>query len=439
MSQSDEIAQKAGDGSLIVGVVGLGYVGLPLAVAFSKKLHVVGYDAVAEKIDMLRKGISYIDDVHEFINERFAPTSDATRLRECDVVIICVPTPLHEDKRPDLGPVKGASETVGKNLRRGQLIILESTTYPGTTEEIMLPILERESGLKALDDFGVAYSPERIDPGNKKFTVETTPKVVGGYTPEWTEAAAKVYGTTISQVVKVSDCKTAEMVKIFENVFRNVNIALVNEMALICERMSISVWEVIEAAKTKPYGFMAFYPGPGVGGHCIPLDPYYLSYRARQFDYIPQFIETSGEINDYMPYHIVNLARRGLSRVGKKMHGSRIAILGISYKADISDTRESPAAPIIDELIEEGAIVKVYDPLAPGIKTKISYYQSEKSIDSILKWGDAIILVTPHTSLKNELIARMPQFNHEQVIVDGRYAIKNFDNNFSGILIRLGV
>jgi UDP-N-acetyl-D-glucosamine dehydrogenase len=424
MSHSGEIAMKAGDGSLIVGVVGLGYVGLPLAVAFSKKLHVVGYDTVAEKVDMLRKGISYIDDVREVGSERFVPTNDATRLRECDVVIICVPTPLHEDKRPDLGPVKGASETVGKNLRRGQLVILESTTYPGTTEEIMLPILERESGLKALEDFGVAYSPERIDPGNKTYTVETTPKVVGGCTPEWTEAASDVYGTAISNIVKVSDCKTAEMVKMFENVFRNVNIALANEMALICERMDISVWEVIDAAKTKPYGFMAFYPGPGVGGHCIPLDPYYLSHRARQFDYIPQFIETSGEINDYMPIHVVNLARLGLSKVGKKIHGARVAVLGIAYKPDISDTRESPAALVISELIDEGAEVKVFDPLAKEIATKSGRFAVEGPLGEIMTWAECAILVTPHTALVKNLETIMKTAGKEFVIVDTKRGLR---------------
>ncbi|MBI0582573.1 MAG: nucleotide sugar dehydrogenase [Methanomassiliicoccales archaeon] len=437
MSLSEEIARKAENGSLIVGVVGLGYVGLPLAVAFSKKLHVIGYDTVAEKVDMLRKGISYIDDVREVRNNNFFPTNDETKLHECDVIIICVPTPLHEDKRPDLGPVKGASSIVGKNLRRGQLIILESTTYPGTTEEIMIPILERESGLKAVDDFGIAYSPERIDPGNKIYTVETTPKVVGGGTPEWTEAASAVYGTAISNIVKVSDCKTAEMVKIFENVFRNVNIALVNELALICERMSISVWEVIDAAKTKPYGFMAFYPGPGVGGHCIPLDPYYLSYRARQFDYIPQFIETSGEINDYMPIHVVNLTRLGLSKVGKKIHGARVAVLGIAYKPDVSDTRESPAALVISELIDEGAEVKVFDPLAKEIATKSGRFAVEGSLGEIMAWAECAILVTPHTVLVNDLEAIMKTAGKEFVIVDTKRGLKR-TKEMASVVVGLG-
>lgn len=437
MSLSEGIAWKAENGSLIIGIVGLGYVGLPLAVAFSKKLHVIGNDNVVEKIDMLRKGISYIDDVGMVDNDWFSPTNDETKLCECDVIIICVPTPLHEDKRPDLGPVKGASSTVGKNLRRGQLIILESTTYSGTTEEIMTHILEKESGLKALKDFGVAYSPERVDPGNKSFTIENTPKVVGGCTQEWTEVASKVYGTIISQIVKVSDCKTAELVKLFENVFRNVNIALVNEMALICERMGISVWDVIEAAKTKPYGFMAFSPGPGVGGHCIPLDLYYLSYRSRKFNHILQFIETSEEINDYMLVHVVNLARLGLSKVDKKINGSRVAFLGISYKHAITDTRESPAEFIMNYHIEDDANVRVFDLFTHYIVTKTGKYSSEKSLKEILTWSECAILVTPHTILINILLSEKSNLKDDFVLVDTKRALGR-ELDMKGVHLVLG-
>lgn len=435
---SRRIEDNVEDGSLTIGVVGLGYVGLPLALAFSKKFEVVGFDTVTEKIDMLRQGRSYIDDIREFNAPRFHPTTELAKLAECDVIIVCVPTPLHENKRPDLGPVKDASSEIGKILRRGQLIILESTTYPGTTEEIVVPILERESGLKVLKDFGVAYSPERIDPGNKQFTVETTPKVVGGLTPEWTRATAKVYGSIIARVVEVTDCKTAELVKVYENIFRNVNIALVNEMALICERMGINVWEVIDAAKSKPYGFMAFYPGPGVGGHCIPLDPYYLAYRARQFNYIPQFIETAGEVNDYMPIHVCNLTRLGLAKVNMKIHGAKVAVLGISYKPDVSDTRESPAANVIDELIEEGAEVKIYDPLAKVICTKCGKVCSESSIDDVLRWADVAILVTPHALLKKELASKLKGIGSSLVLVDTRGALADAVKDFKGAYIQLG-
>ena len=439
MSFNHEIIRKIEDNTLVVGIVGLGYVGLPLATAFAKRFKVIAYDTWLERVEMLRQGISYIDDVKEIDNNKFHPTSDPSDLGQCDVIIIAVPTPLHENKRPDLKPVKSASQQVGKNMRRGQLIVLESTTYPGTTEEIMVPILEMNSGLKALTDFGVAYSPERIDPGNKNYSVRTTPKVVGGMTPEWTEATARVYGSVISNIFQVSDCKTAEMVKIYENVFRNVNIALVNEMALICERMDINMWEVIEAAKTKPYGFMAFYPGPGVGGHCIPLDPYYLAYRARQFDYIPQFIETSGEVNDYMPVHVVNLAQNGLERAGKRIHDSNIVVLGIAYKENVTDTRESPAVPIIEELVDRGACVKVYDPLARSIKIDGTSLESEGPLVEMLRWADCSILLTAHDGLKEEICSALPDLDRDDfVFVDTRNAMNGHIDGFRGILIRLG-
>jgi UDP-N-acetyl-D-glucosamine dehydrogenase len=439
MTFSEDIIRKVEDDSLVVGVVGLGYVGLPLATAFARRFKVIGFDTWVERVEMLRRGVSYIDDVKELGNGKFHPTTDPDRLAECDVIIIAVPTPLHENKRPDLKPVKSASEAVGKILRRGQLVVLESTTYPGTTEEIMLPTLEERSGLKVLKDFGVAYSPERIDPGNKTYNVTTTPKIVGGLTQEWTDVTARVYGAVISNIFKVSDCKTAEMVKIYENVFRNVNIALVNEMALICERMGIDMWEVIEAAKTKPYGFMAFYPGPGVGGHCIPLDPYYLAYRSRQFDYIPQFIETSGEVNDYMPVHVVNLAKKGLERVGKRIHEANIAVLGIAYKENVTDTRESPAVPIIEELIDRGSTVKVYDPLAQSIKIDGATLESERSVEEVLAWADCAILLTAHSKLREQLRAVMPTISRTDfVFVDTRNVIRDKVNGFRGVVVKLG-
>ena len=267
----------------------------------------------------------------------------------------------------------------------------------------------------------------------------TTPKIVGGLTPEWTEVTARVYGAVISNIFKVSDCKTAEMVKIYENVFRNVNIALVNEMALICERMDIDMWQVIEAAKTKPYGFMAFYPGPGVGGHCIPLDSYYLAYRSRQFDYIPQFIETSGEVNDYMPVHVVNLAKKGLEKVGKRIHEANIVVLGIAYKENVTDTRESPAVHIIEELKDRGSTVKVYDPLAQSIKIEGSNMVSESDIKDVLRWADCAILLTAHAKLREQLRAELPSIDRTDfVFVDTRNVIKERVEGYRGIMVKLG-
>ena len=424
----ESLKWKIKNKSAIIGIVGLGYVGLPLAVAFSRKFNVIGYDVSVEKISLLKQGKSYIEDVRdEDINlNQLHPTKSPEDLEKCDFIIITVPTPLREDKTPDLSYVKDAARTVGRVLKRRQFVILESTTYPGTTEEVLVPILEEESGLKVIEDFGVAYSPERVDPGNKKYKIENTPKVVGGLTPEFTEVASMLYGSIIEKIISVRDCKTAEAVKMLENVFRNVNIALVNELALIFEKMGIDIWEVIEAAKTKPYGFMAFYPGPGVGGHCIPLDPYYLSYRAKQFGVIPRFIETAGEINDYMPIHVVNLAEKGLRKIGKKIRGAKVGVLGLAYKANISDTRESPAIKIVEELVERGAKVRVYDPYAKSIDTKFGRFYSENSIDSVLTWAECVIFVTDHAVFKEKLdkiLLILEQKSKPTVVVNSRNII----------------
>jgi len=436
MSWKEELKNKIKSKKAVVGVIGLGYVGLPLAVAFSRKFNVIGYDTNLKKIELLRQGKSYVEDVsdNEINLKKFKPTTDPKELVNCDFIIITVPTPLREDKSPDLTYIKNAARTVGKMLRKGQFVILESTTYPGTTKEILVPILEEESGLKVIDDFGVAYSPERVDPGNKKYRIENTPKVVGGLTPEFTEIASMLYGTIIEKIVPVRDCKTAEAVKMVENIFRNVNIALVNELALIFEKMSINTWEVIEAAKTKPYGFMAFYPGPGVGGHCIPLDPYYLSYRAKQFGIIPRFIETAGEINDYMPIHVVNLAEKALRKIGKKLGGAKVSVLGLAYKANISDTRESPSIKIINELIERGANVKVYDPHVKKIRTRVGELYSEKSIEDALKGADCAVFVVDHNEFRKIEIKKIIKLMNSPVIID----CKNlFDKN--GKIIYLGI
>ncbi len=409
--------------SAVIGIVGLGYVGLPLAIEFSKKFEVIGYDVAEDKITILKNGVSYIDDIKdEDLNlDNFTPTNNIDDLKECDFIIIAVPTPLREDKTPDLSFVKSSAVSIGKILRRGQFVILESTTYPGTTEEILVPLLEEHSGLRVIRDFGVAYSPERVDPGNKKYTISNTPKVVGGLIPEFTETAALLYGSIVTQVIKVQDCKTAEAVKMLENIFRHVNIALVNELALIFERMGIDIWEVIDAAKTKPYGFMAFYPGPGVGGHCIPLDPFYLSYKAKQYGFIPRFIETAGQINDYMPIHTVNLLEEGLRKINMKLWGSKIAVLGIAYKKNISDTRESPAIKIIEELIERGAKVRVHDPYSKTIKTKVGLFSSE-DLNEVIRWADAIVIVTDHDMFR-EILPKLLTENSEKVVIDTRNVV----------------
>jgi len=328
-----------------------------------------------------------------------------------------VPTPLTKEKEPDLSYIKSACETICKVLRKGHFIILESTTYPGTTEEIVVPILEK-SGLKAGIDFGVAYSPERIDPGSSH-KVENIPKIVAGITHECTDIAAKLYECVINAgVIKVKDCKTAETTKIFENIFRNVNIALVNEFALICERMGIDVWSVIEAASTKPFGFMPFYPGPGVGGHCIPLDPYYMSYKAKKFGFIPRFIELSGEINNFMRIHAVNLAEYGLSRVGLGICESIIAVIGLAYKKDIDDVRESPAKKIVEEIVIANGIVKVYDPYVKSIKTECGEFFSTKNLKEALSDADCAIFVIDHTAIKNNNLSELVKCMRHPIIID---------------------
>jgi UDP-N-acetyl-D-glucosamine dehydrogenase len=436
MGWTEKLISKTLDKKAVVGIVGLGYVGLPLAVAFSKELPVIGYNNNNDKVELLMQRKSYIEDVKdEDINlDMFTPTANPQDMEKCDYIFITVPTPLRMDKSPDLSALKTAGEEIGSILKKGQFIILKSTTYPGTTEEVLIPILEETSGLKAVDDFGIAYSPERVDPGNKTYDMYNTPNVVGGLTPKFTEICAILCGNVSSQVIKVTDCKTAEGVKMIENIFRNVNIALVNELALIFEKMDIDIWESIEAAKTKPYGYMAFYPGPGVGGHCIPLDPYYMAYRAKQFGFIPRFIKTSGEINDYMPIHTVNLARKGLKKIGKNLWGSKILILGLAYKGNISDTRESPAAPIIDELIERGAKLRVFDPMAKSIKTRLGRFHSGEDVMEEIQWAECVIILTDHDEFKDNY-SILKILDDNKVIIDTRNTLnvcnssqQNLDN-----------
>ncbi len=407
-----------------VGVMGLGYAGTPLALAFARRLNVVGYDPNEEIIDTLLGGRSHVRDIADeevarCIHRTFFPTADATELAACDFIIICVPTPLLQNKEPDLSHIKECSTTISTWLQKGQFVILESTTYPGTTEEIVVPILER-SGLRGGSDFGVAYSQERIDPGNHDFRVYNIPKVVGGVTGQCTDIAASLYLTAIETVIKVSDCRTAEACKILENVFRSANIALINEIALIFEKMNIDTWEVIDAAASKPFGFMPFYPGPGVGGHCIPLDPYYLAYKARQHDMALRFVELSGEINDFMKTHAVNLAERGLALSGTTMDGSCLAIMGLSYKKGVEDTRESPAKTIIEQISDRGGNVKVYDPHVTSIETRIGRFDGEVSLEETLRGVDGALFLVDHDQFRELRAEYLSSLMGRPVIVDCR-------------------
>jgi UDP-N-acetyl-D-glucosamine dehydrogenase len=401
---------KIAEGTARVCVIGLGYVGLPLAVGFARMgFPVVGLDVDERKITALRQGKSYIRDVES--NEvaalvssgKLTATSDYEVLRQVDVVFICVPTPFDAMKAPDLSFILSAAEGILPRLQVGQLIILQSTTYPGTTEEVVLPILER-SGLKAGQDFHLAFSPERINPGDKTYSVHNTPKVVGGLTPRCTELARALLSHLFSQVYVVSSPRTAEMTKLLENIFRSVNIALVNELALLSERMGIDFWEVIAAASTKPFGFMPFYPGPGVGGHCIPVDPYYLSWKAREYDFYTKFIELAAEVNQDMPYHVVEKVAAALSDRGHPLRGARVLVLGVAFKRDIDDARNSPAERIIELLLDRGAEVQYNDPYVPRFRVgRDVFWREERVLESIplteeiLRTSDVVLIIAGHT------------------------------------------
>ncbi|MFC1908873.1 nucleotide sugar dehydrogenase [Chloroflexota bacterium] len=416
-----ELERKLGDKTAIVGIIGLGYVGLPLAVAFARAgLHVIGFDVLEERVEAIRQGRSYIADISSktlstLINGAYLDvTTDQRRLREVDAVSICVPTPLNKAKDPDLSYVIQESEEVSKYLQRGQLVVLESTTYPGTTREVILPILER-SGLKVGQDFYLAYSPERIDPGNKKYNIKNTPKLVGGIDSESTRLAELLYHQVADKVLPVSSPSTAEMTKIFENVFRNVNIALVNELAWLCEHMGISVWEVINAAASKPFGYTPFYPGPGVGGHCIPLDPYYLASKAREFDFHTRFIELAAEINDQMPYHITTRVIEALNTRSKSLKGSRVLVLGVAYKKDVGDSRESPSLKLIGILRGKGAEVSYNDPYIAEIQIGEDTLKSVELTERYLSSTDCVVIATDHSDYDYQFL-----INNASLVFDTR-------------------
>ncbi len=406
------LEKKIKDRSALVSVIGLGYVGLPLVVAFAEAgFRVLGFEVSKDKVDNINKGISYIGDVpgarlKSLVKKKLVEaTRDMSRLGEADAVLVCVPTPLTKTKEPDLSYVVSASEAIAASLKRGQLIIVESTTYPGTTREICLPILEK-GGLKAGRDFHLAFSPERINPGSK-VTLKEVPKIVGGIEPGSAKLAALLYRQIIDQVKIVSSAEAAEMTKIFENVFRSVNIALVNETAQLCHLMGISIYEVIEAASTKPYGFMTFYPGPGVGGHCIPLDPYYLAQKSREFDFPTRFITLASETNERMPYYVTDRVAELLNTHGKSVRGAKILVLGVAYKKDIADPRESPPLKIIDLLSEKGAVVSYNDPYVPQIKnSKGKLLKSTVLNQKSVADTDCVIIGTDHSKYDFMQISR---------------------------------
>jgi len=411
-----------------VGVVGLGYVGLPLAVEYAKAGYTVtGIDLQNSKVDALNRGESYIQDVPTeevagFVTQgKLSATTDFSIIRELDTVNICVPTPLRKTKDPDMSYIVSACEEIAKYFHPGMLVILESTTYPGTTDELVRPMLEK-SGLRVGEDFFLCFSPERVDPGNEKFQTKNIPKVVGGTTPACTEMGRLFYSQALDTVVGVSSTQVAEMVKLLENTFRMINIGLVNELAVMCERLGINVWEVIDAAATKPFGFMPFYPGPGLGGHCIPIDPFYLSWKSKQAGIEARFIELAGYINGQMPHFVVEKIQNALNDRSKALRGSRIHIAGVAYKRDIDDVRESPALDIIHLLTQRGAQITYSDPYVPSVRLDGLDLRSE-DLQTAVKTADCVVVVTDHKAVDYDSLVR-----DAALIVDTRNALKRFQS-----------
>lgn len=429
-----ELLDKVDDKEYTIGIVGLGYVGLPLMWTFHDAgMPVIGYDIDQNKIDCIQDGRPYIKHLGEKMmqclakSDRCDATPDFSRLSEADAILMCVPTPLDEHREPDMQYVEKTAMTIGENLREGQLVVLESTTYPGTTEELIIPILESKSNLTAGEDFYVAYSPEREDPGNINFDTGSIPKVVGGHTQEGIDLACAMYDTAIVQTVPVSDTKTAEAVKITENVFRAVNIALVNELKVVFQEMGINVHEVLDAADTKPFGFMKFVPGPGLGGHCIPIDPFYLTWKAREYEENTRFIELAGEINTSMPQYVVDQTLKALNAHKKPMNGSKVLVIGLAYKPDVDDMRESPTFKIMDLLEEYGAEVSYYDPHIPSIKPTREY-DHWTGTESVV-WNkeeigafDAVVISTNHSDIDYGELAEW-----SDCIIDSRHELNGVE------------
>ena len=428
----EELLKKIENRQITVGVVGLGYVGLPLAVEKARAgFRTIGFDVQEEKVQLVNSGHNYIgdvidDDLKELVEEgKLSATTDFTFVKDVDFIAICVPTPLDRHQQPDISYVKNSTIEISRHLTKNTMVVLESTTYPGTTEELIRPILEKGSGLKCGEDFYLGFSPERVDPGNAVYKTKNTPKVVGAIGKDATEVIASMYRAVLDgDVYEVSSPAIAEMEKILENTYRNVNIGLINELAMLCNKMNINLWEVVDAAKTKPYGFQAFYPGPGLGGHCIPLDPYYLSWKAREYGFHTSMIESSMMINDKMPEYCVERAGKILNRFKKSLNGSKILILGVAYKQDIDDYRESPAIRVIEELEPTGAEVDFYDPYIPAYKERGIVKDGLKEISAdIVASYDLVMVTAAHTTVDYEMIQRSAK-----AIFDTKNVMKNLEN-----------
>jgi UDP-N-acetyl-D-glucosamine dehydrogenase len=426
MSVAQDLISKAERRQILFGIVGLGYVGLPLAVELARAgYRVLGFDVNPDVVEGLNDGRSHVKDVTEAQLQkamecgRFSATTDMARLSEADAISICVPTPLSKFKDPDVSYIVAATEAVTKRLRRGQAIVLESTTYPGTTREILLPALE-STGLTVGQDFFLAFSPERVDPGNPTYGTRNTPKVVGGITPDCQKVAVALYQPAIDSLVPVSTTEAAELVKLLENTFRSVNIGLVNEMAIVCDKLGVNVWEVIEAAATKPFGFMKFLPGPGLGGHCIPIDPHYLAWKMRGLNYKTRFIDLAGELNTEMPLFWVRKVSEALNSQGKAVQGASVLVLGVAYKRDIEDIRESPALDIIRLLESQGAKVSYFDPHVPAFREDGREFRSIELSPQQVAAADCVMVVTDHRSVDYRMIKR-----NAKLVVDTRNAIPN--------------
>ena len=431
MNMKERLLEKIAKRDITVGVVGLGYVGLPLAVEKAKAgFKTIGFDVQEEKVKMVNEGHNYIGDVvNEDLKElvergMMKATSDFSFVKDVDFIAICVPTPLDKHQEPDISYVKSSTEAISKHLSNDTMVVLESTTYPGTTEELLLPILEEGSGLKCGEDFYLGFSPERVDPGNVIYKTKNTPKVVGAVGKDATEVISAMYREVLEgEIYEVSSPAIAEMEKILENTYRNINIGLVNELAILCNKMGISLWEVIDAAKTKPYGFQAFYPGPGLGGHCIPLDPYYLTWKAREFGFHTSMIENSMIINDKMPEYTVDRAASVLNEHKKALNGSKVLVLGVAYKNNIDDYRESPALNVIDILKERGAVTDFYDPWIPKYKRNGEWHEGISEINAdIIKGYDLILVATAHDAYDYEMIRK-----NAVAIFDTRNAFKDVE------------
>ncbi|WML46112.1 nucleotide sugar dehydrogenase [Neobacillus sp. PS3-40] len=426
MSSFETLIKKIENREAVIGVVGLGYVGLPLAVEKAKAGYkVIGFDVQQSRVEQVNQGINYIGDVVDqdlvdmIKSGQLIATTDYARIQDVDAVAICVPTPLDIYQQPDTSYVESSANEIAKNSHEGMLVVLESTTYPGTTEEIVRPALEAK-GLVTGETVFIAYSPERVDPGNKQFKTKNTPKVVGGITANCTKVAASLYRNVLEgDVFEVSSPAIAEMEKIFENTFRHINIALANEMAILCEKMGIDVWEVIDAAKTKPYGYMAFYPGPGLGGHCIPIDPFYLTWKAREYNYHTRLIELAGEINNTMPEYVITRAMQVLNEEGKALRGAKVTVLGVAYKKDIDDVRESPVLKIIEFLEQHGADYQVVDPYVASFKCCGKRMETVQLTKEMLQQSDLVLVATDHSDFDYQMIA-----NESKLVFDTRNALK---------------